>query len=268
MLTLHAEIAACLIGVALLGLLCGWMMQRARARRHLRETVRFWERRYAELEQSGRQDEANLEERLQALGAEIRTLNADNRALREEARGREESSGSVRAEAIEQNRRQAETQERLQRIIREREREIAALRSSLEARGVTVQTLAPVAAVPVADDAAPTAPIERVAPPEDLAAAAEALDETMRIDPTQLPDARALEAANERLSITPVASVDGASTRATAPARSGASAEGSPLDDSLDSTIEVAMLDADEATVALDDETLALVRGLGGGGKG
>ena len=251
--TLRAEIAACLIGVAVLGLIAGWMMQRARASSQLDALTRSSRKRYAELEASARQDEQNLEERLQALAAEARTLKAENRALRETVRGRDESSDGARTEAIEQNRRQAETQERLQRIIREREREIAVLQASLESRGGT----------PRAPEAAASERSVRSASVTALVGA-DALDETMRIDPAQLPDAHVLEAANERLPAGGVPKVESAPAGAEASRRDEESA---PFDESLDSTIEVTMLDAEEATVALDDEALALVREFGRGGE-
>lgn len=294
MFTLRAEIAACLIAVAVLGLVSGWMIQRARASRQLNHAIRSWKARYAELEASARQDEQNLEERLQSLVDELKTLKGENRELRDAARGREESSGIVRAEAIEQNRRQAETQERLQRIIRDREREIATLRANAEKR--EERSGAPAHAPSHGDsrhspDVATLEQIERTVRSPGRHTAPDPLDETIRLDPAQLPDARVLEAANE--SIPPggepmagrglaeadaahgdTAGGDGPSTieEIAGGRRSASSAdvlgdEDRHLDELLESTIEVAMLDAEEATIALDEESMRLVREFGRGTK-
>ena len=317
MFTLRAEIAACLIAVAVLGLISGWMIQRARSSRQLDRATRSWKKRYAELEESARQDEQNLEDRLELLVEELKTLKSENRGLREAARGREASSDGVRAEAIEQNRRQAETQERLQRIIRDREREIATLRASAEKRGE--RSDAPPARgstspLPHAPDVATIEQLGRAARSPDRPVVSEPLDETIRLDPAQLPDAGAREAANERLTPGGVPMTDDepvsgdaagggpADDRATGdravagdsgaddavviartaadPAFGDTAAGGLPgansgtrgndeerLDESLDSTIEVAMLDAEEATIALDEEAMKLVREFGRGGQ-
>ena len=318
MFTLRAEIAACLIAVAVLGLISGWMIQRARSSRQLDRVTRSWKKRYAELEASARQDEQNLEDRMESLVEELKTLKSENRGLREAARGREASSDGVRAEAIEQNRRQAETQERLQRIIRDREREIATLRASAEKRGER-SNAPPVRGLPSppphAPDVATIEQLGRVEWSPDRPIVSEPLDETIRLDPAQLPDARASEAANERLTPGGVPMADGepvfgdtagegpaaddhaTGDRAVAgdsgaddavaiartaadPAFGDTAAGGLPganadprgedderLDESLDSTIEVAMLDAEEATIALDEEAMKLVREFGRGGQ-
>jgi len=63
MLSLYAEIAACLAGASLLGLLCGWMMQRSRSRKQLASTIKESEERLAELEHDAQKDVDHLEER-------------------------------------------------------------------------------------------------------------------------------------------------------------------------------------------------------------
>ena len=52
MFTLRAEIAASLVAVSLLGLLVGWMMQRALSSRRLLDADAAWNARYVELERS------------------------------------------------------------------------------------------------------------------------------------------------------------------------------------------------------------------------
>ena len=80
MLSLRVEIVLCLFAVASLGLLTGWMMQRASGARRLRAADAVWSERHAELERSASRDEERLEEQLQSLGEELRTLATENRA--------------------------------------------------------------------------------------------------------------------------------------------------------------------------------------------
>lgn len=114
MLTLRAEIAACLIAVSLLGLLVGWMLQRALSSRRFQEAEASWETRHAELERRSEQDIANMEDRLQAFARDFKALKEENRQLseslsekatnnrssqgesREAARLRDESAGRSR----------------------------------------------------------------------------------------------------------------------------------------------------------------------------
>ena len=293
MLTLRAEIAACLIAVALLGLLAGWMMQRSRAARRLRESAAAWEARYAELEDRTQRDAGHLEERLQGLAGELRGLTAENRQLRESSRGEGDTLDEARAEALERNRRQAEAQERLQRIISEREVEIATLRAELETlrghsdtdpvnrgRGGGSSRL-------VAGSAADTGGgrnVDGSLPGADAVAAAEGFDETIRIEPSQLPGA--VSAVRDERPSPARDPLNGGSSESRSADERDPAAEQRPADgraeekrpaedareeaadQTLDSTMDIGLLDAEEATVALDEKTLALVRGIGGGGKG
>lgn len=240
MLSLRVEIALCLVAASLLGLLCGSMMQRARARRRLDESIEHWEARYAELERSARQDEENLEEQLQTLGQKLRTIEAENRSLREASDGEKESLDAARAEAIELNRRQTETQERLQHIIRERDREIAMLRARPETPGSGATRAAPESArvtgaarATATDDDATVALFggEDRSTEHDELMVMDGFDETIRLDPSTLPHRRSADAR----------------VRTEAPRESAA--DGTP--------------EADEATIALDEETLAMVRARG-----
>ena len=244
MLSLRAEIAVCLFAVSLIGLFAGWMLHRVRAARRLGRTVAALEARHAEIEANARRDVDNLEERLQSLGEELRALKAENRELRAGPDGGNDASlEAARAESIELNRRHVETQERLQRIIREREREIATLRAGLAAG--------------VPHDREPDATADTAAGPETVGA--EGLDETVRLDPALLPVQRSRRPADVR-ALRPVPEPGDA--RGETPDEASAS-----LDETLESTVDVAFLDGEEATIALDEETLSLVRGLGRGGE-
>lgn len=164
MLSLYAEIAACLVGASLFGLLCGWMMQRSRAASRFATSSRHWEERYAELEHDARKDVDHLEERLQSMGREVKTLTRSNQSLDESLKKNEAFVHKARADAIELNRQQVETQERLQRIIQQKEREITEIQDSASRSPASVAIMA-----------------------SARSGQADEFDATMRIDPSQLP---------------------------------------------------------------------------------
>jgi len=227
--SLQVEIAACLLATALLGLLCGWMMQRSRAARRLAKTVEELEARH---EERARRDVDNLEERLESLSEDLRTATAENRALRDSSRGDEQTLDSARAEAIELNRRQVEAQERLQRIVREREREIATLLTRLSGAERS--------------DSPASSAGDAIAP---LVSSTDLLDETVRIDPAQLPPPRSARTEGVDDRVIRVTNAHGGEELA--------------FEEALESTTDVTFLEAEEATIALDEEALSLVRGRG-----
>ena len=64
------------------------------------------------------------------MGDEVKTLTNSNRSLNDSLRKNEASVYKSRTDAIELNRQQAETQERLQRIIMEKDEELGVLKNS------------------------------------------------------------------------------------------------------------------------------------------
>lgn len=131
LLNLYWEFIACLVAAAVLSLFSGWMMYRSRAAKKLKSTNASWERRYRALEEVSRVDAENLEEQLQNLVGESRTLQTDKKLLAESLKKNEGSIQKFRAETIELNRQHAETQERLQRIIQQKDRELLELGNRL-----------------------------------------------------------------------------------------------------------------------------------------
>ncbi|MFK7854165.1 MAG: hypothetical protein AB8B79_08640 [Granulosicoccus sp.] len=127
LLSLYSEIMAALAAAGLLGLFVGWMIKRSSSKRQLATTIDSWEKRYAALEESNHADTENLEEQLQTIASEAKTLQSTNRALSDSLKKNDTSIQRSRAEAIELNRQHAETQERLQRIIQQKDREIVEL---------------------------------------------------------------------------------------------------------------------------------------------
>jgi len=125
-----AEILACLVAASMLGLLCGWMIKAATGKRKLVQASENFDKKYAALEARTQQDIEHLEDSLQQMGDEVKTLTSSNRSLNESLRKNEASVYKSRTDAIELNRQQAETQERLQRIIMEKDEELGLLKNS------------------------------------------------------------------------------------------------------------------------------------------
>jgi len=122
LLNLYSEFIALFAVASLLSLFVGWMIGRSSARKRMNAASASWEERYKTLEETSAADAENLEEQLQEIAAEARTLKASNRVLSESLKKNDSTIQKVRAESIELNRQHAETQERLQRIIQQKER--------------------------------------------------------------------------------------------------------------------------------------------------
>ncbi len=127
---LITEILACLAAASVLGLFCGWMLKAATGKRKLAQATEEFDKKYAALEARTQQDVEHLEDSLQQMGDEVKTLTNSNRSLNDSLRQNEASVYKSRTDAIELNRQQAETQERLQRIIMEKDEELGALKNS------------------------------------------------------------------------------------------------------------------------------------------
>ena len=127
LLSLYSEIIACLAAACVLSLITGWMLHKSKAKKQLNATTRYWEKRYSELEDMARTDSENLEEQLQSMATDAKALQIHNRMLSDSIKSNDSSAQRSRAEAIELNRQHAESQERLQRIIQQKEREILEL---------------------------------------------------------------------------------------------------------------------------------------------
>jgi len=127
---LIVEILACLAAASVLGLLCGWMIKASLSKRKLAQATAEFDKKYSDLETRTQQDVEHLEDSLQQMGDEVKTLTNSNRSLNDSLRKNEASVYKSRTDAIELNRQQAETQERLQRIIMEKDEELSMLKNS------------------------------------------------------------------------------------------------------------------------------------------
>lgn len=130
-LTLYAEVLACIVAAGIFGWVVGLMMQRAKHKAHMRSTISEWEHRLAVMENEALVDSSHLEEQIQSLAKETRSLQATNVALSDTLKKNDTNTQKARAESIELNRQHSETHERLQRIIQQKDREIAELGSMI-----------------------------------------------------------------------------------------------------------------------------------------
>ena len=124
---LYAEFIACLLVGSFISLFIGVMLNRSSAKKQMNSVTEAWETRYKALEINAQIDTENLEEQLQSLASEAKALHAQNKRLSETISKGNANIQRTRAESIELSRQHAETQERLQRIIQQKDREIAAL---------------------------------------------------------------------------------------------------------------------------------------------
>lgn len=124
------EIIACLAIAALLGLFVGWMIRRAIAKKQAKKAEFLANERYQELENENRQDSKNLEDQIQTLGNELKSVKNSKQSLNNSLKDSEDSIHQARSESIELNQAQLETNERLQAIIRSKDKEIDQLMKS------------------------------------------------------------------------------------------------------------------------------------------
>lgn len=239
-LTLYSEIAACLVAASVLSLFVGWMLSRSQSKRRLERLETTWDERYTTLEETAHSDAESLEEKLQFLGNETKSLQTTNRVLTDSLRKNNSSIQEARAEAIELNRQHAETQERLQRIILQKDREIVELGIQINQKLSTPNILR---STHIAPNAATrlSRRVNRFGDSELNHA------DTVAINPAELFDATIQLSAQDILQ------------KPTQP-----SVKITPdLDESHDATADLSGILADEleeSTVALDEEALAFAQ--------
>lgn len=139
--TLYAEILIIIAASSLLGLFVGLMMQRSRHKRQITRLNHYNDDQYAALKDLARRESEQLEEQLQTVAIESKSLSAKNRVLSDTVKRNDAVMQKSRAEAIELNRRHIETQERLQRIIQQKDSELAELANQRSSSGRSTQLL-------------------------------------------------------------------------------------------------------------------------------
>ncbi|MFK7861687.1 MAG: hypothetical protein AB8B64_22925 [Granulosicoccus sp.] len=236
--TLYAELLICIAVAALLGWVVGLMMQRSRHKHQMTENNTKWEERYLTLEDSARDDAENLEEQLQSLAKEIKTLQASNRALTDTLKKNDSNIQKARAEAIELNRQHAESHERLQRIIQQKDRELVEVGNRLNLDSKAIHKPQSKQATPSNGQPAKLSELADT----DLNDA-----DTIAIAPGQIT-AEALD-ATVQMSVSPVAS-----------SKITPKIEATDFDTSLDDTSDLSDIGLEESTIAMDEEALAFAQ--------
>ena len=118
------EILACLIATAFLSLFIGWVVRGAIAKKEIHAVDASWETKLSELQLQHKQNTEHLEDQVDRLDSESNQLAHTNDSINESLRENERSVHKARSDAIELNRKQANTQERLQRIIAQKDEEL------------------------------------------------------------------------------------------------------------------------------------------------
>ena len=275
MLSLFSEIIVSIIGASFLGLFAGLMIQKSLGKRKLAGTIATWEDRLKQAEDSGKRDSEHLEDQLQSLGNEIKTLTERNRSLQDTLRENETVVHQTRTDAMELNLQQAETQEKLQRIIHQKELEISELGDPTDSNKPVV-TAAIVGAtesiIPntdtnnglVAEKEQTIMDDTRVTETEDSLTVSIA-DQTEAFD-NSIP--QLLEGNGDRTETvafppTMVDTLDDtARIETTSQGREENTSSDDPYDVTLDATADMAdnSLTLEEATIVLDDEALRMAR--------
>jgi len=145
--TLITEILACLFAAAFLSLFIGWAIRSVLASREIKAANAEWETKQSELELRYKQDTEQLEEQVEKLGEESKQLANRNQSISDSLRENEIGVHKARADAIELNRQQAETQERLQRIIARKDEELKAFQERAAAPAVGAAAVASAASM-------------------------------------------------------------------------------------------------------------------------
>jgi len=129
------EILACLIVTAILSLFIGWVIRGVIAKKEVHAVDAAWETKLSELKLRHKQDTDHLEDQVDRLDSESNQLAHRNDSINESLRENEQTVHQARSDAIELNRKQADTQERLQRIIAQKDEELKFFRENASKLG-------------------------------------------------------------------------------------------------------------------------------------
>ena len=275
MLSLFSEIIVSIIGASFLGLFAGLMIQKSLGKRKLAGTVASWEDRLKQAEDDAKRDSEHLEDQLQSLSSEVKTLTERNRSLQDTLQENETVVHQTRTDAMELNRQQAETQERLQRIIQQKELEISELGDSVnDNKSVVTAAIggatASVTAGSVINKALAADKEQAIMDDTSVTETEDSLtvnveDQTEALDNTIPQQVDANSEQNETVAFAPtmVDTLDEtARIGTTSPGREENRSVDDPYDVTMDATAEMAdnSLNLEEATIVLDDEALRMVR--------
>lgn len=124
---LISEILLCLLAASILGLIIGWLCKAAFARDKLKHRDDAWRRKYKEREESLQNELTNTQQSAGALEGRIQSIEGENQSLNSSLEANKSAVHKAHIEVQQLSKRQRDTQDRLQKIITEKDREISRL---------------------------------------------------------------------------------------------------------------------------------------------
>ena len=124
---LISEILLCLLAASILGLIIGWLCKAAFARDKLMHREDAWRRKYAEREETLQNELKSTQHEAGILKGRIQSIEGDNHSLSSSLEANKSAVHKAHIEVQQLSKRQRDTQERLQKIITEKDREISRL---------------------------------------------------------------------------------------------------------------------------------------------
>ncbi len=124
---LISEILLCLLAASLLGLIIGWLCKAAFARDKLIHRDNAWRRKYKEREETLQNELNSTQQDANVLKGRIQSIESENNSLNSSLEANKSAVHKAHIEVQQLSKRQRDTQERLQKIITEKDREISRL---------------------------------------------------------------------------------------------------------------------------------------------
>ena len=124
---LISEILLCLLAASILGLIIGWLCKAAFARDKLKHRDEAWRRKLAEREESLQNELKSTQQDAGILKSRVQSIEGENQSLNSSLEANKSAVHKAHIEVQQLSKRQRDTQERLQKIITEKDREISRL---------------------------------------------------------------------------------------------------------------------------------------------
>ena len=126
------EIFLCLLAASLLGLIIGWLCKSAFSRRKLRKREAEWDTRYKDLEAEHHSAVDAYENERNQLGAQISSLETQKKTLNSSLEANKSAVHKAHIEVQQLSKKQKDTQDRLQKMLTDKDREISSLQRQQE----------------------------------------------------------------------------------------------------------------------------------------
>lgn len=124
---LISEILLCLLAASILGLIIGWLCKGAFARDKLKHREAAWQRKYKEQDDNYRQQVSGSEQKFADMQSRFESNEAEKLSLNSSLEANKSAVHKAHIEVQQLSKRQRDTQDRLQKIIIEKDKEISRL---------------------------------------------------------------------------------------------------------------------------------------------